>query len=175
VDDVRSLALVQHGEGGAEIRLRPLAEVIETVLEEFEPEAVARGVALALEGAAPALEVDAARVELALMNLVGNAVKYADPAKAERWVRLRVLLSDAVDEWSVVVEDNGLGIPEPLHERVCERFFRAHPEAAEGTGLGLSIAREGLEQIGARLEFHSEAGVGSRFWIVLPGARPPAR
>ncbi len=49
-----------------------------------------RQVRLEIEEPIPEVEVDATRAERALINLVGNAVKYSDPEEADRWVRLSV-------------------------------------------------------------------------------------
>jgi signal transduction histidine kinase len=70
----------------------------------------------------------------------------------------------------VEVSDNGLGIPPELHGRIFERFFRAHPDAADGTGLGLSIVREAIRQMESRLEFDSEPARGTTFRFSLPNA-----
>ncbi len=105
----------------------------------------------------PAIEVNAAAVELSLTNLLSNAIKYADPEKSLRWVEVEAAAS-AVDEHGVCelvvrVRDNGLGVPERDRDRLFERFFRAHAvstPAIEGTGLGLSIVRETAESLGGR-------------------------
>ena len=83
----------------------------------------------------PDVQVDATRVELALINLIGNAIKYSDPTKEDRWVRVSVQRDERW--WRISVEDNGVGIPEGMQDRVFEQFVRAHPGVAEGSGLGL--------------------------------------
>ena len=57
----------------------------------------------------PDVQVDAIRVELALINLVGNAVKYSDPAEEDRWVRVAVQ-RDEEGYWRISVSDNGMGV-----------------------------------------------------------------
>jgi signal transduction histidine kinase len=70
--------------------------------------------------------------------------------------------------WWASVSDNALGI-EPEHQgRILDRFFRAHPDVAEGAGLGLSIAQDATQQLGSRVEFESEPGVGTTFRFFLP-------
>ena len=126
----------------------------------------------------PDAEISAAAVELCVTNLVSNAIKYADPAKAERWVEVegRFVSDERGAPREVVVEvcDNGLGVPAEKRARLFDRFFRAHEGAAasevEGTGLGLSIVRETVESLGGRVwaEFPAE---GSVFGFAVPCRR----
>lgn len=118
--------------------------------------AQAQGVEIRLRNL-PAIEVNAAAVELSLTNLLSNAIKYADPEKPERWVEVEAATGAAdesgVYELVIRVRDNGLGVPERDRDRLFERFFRAHATSApsvEGTGLGLSIVRETAESLGGR-------------------------
>ena len=140
--------------------------------------AEARGVSIRL-GALPSVEVHASAVELCLSNYVSNAIKYADPEKAERWVeiagRLRYSGQDAEGTGSseVVVEvsDNGIGVPEKAQDRLFQRFFRAHDKRAptvEGTGLGLSIVNETVHSMGGKAWAEFPAVGGSIFAFSLP-------
>ncbi|HEV2735164.1 MAG TPA: sensor histidine kinase [Longimicrobiaceae bacterium] len=169
VDDVRALALAQLAQARAG-RFLKVAEVVGEVLAEVRPLAEESGVRLEVQEPVPDLVVDASRVEIVLHNLIGNAVKYADPAKPERWVRISFSRPPGSGEWWVEVADNGLGIPLEMQGRIFDRFFRAHPEAAEGSGLGLAIVREAVQQLGSRLEFDSEPGQGTTFCFPLPPA-----
>jgi signal transduction histidine kinase len=125
----------------------------------------------------PDVEISAAAVELCVTNLVSNAVKYADPAKHERWVEVDGLLvadeRGGPREVVVRVRDNGLGVPPDKRRRLFERFFRAHDGTGadvEGTGLGLSIVRETIESLGGRAwaEFPAD---GSVFAFAAPCRR----
>ena len=125
----------------------------------------------------PAVEVDAAAVELCLANYVSNAIKYADPSKPERTVEISgelIVPSPArPGELIVRVRDNGLGVPAASREHLFEQFFRAHAAtvAAEGTGLGLNIVQETVASLGGRAwaEFPEEGG--SVFAFALPSRR----
>lgn len=130
-------------------------------------------------GELPNVEIPAAAVELALTNLVSNAIKYSNRERSDRWVEIGVAAerADADCEIVLVVRDNGIGVPADKRAHLFERFFRAHENTVtgvEGTGLGLSIVRETIESIGGRAwaEF---SDVGSSFSIALPCRRAADR
>jgi signal transduction histidine kinase len=133
--------------------------------------AQARGVEVRVEPGIPEVEVNAAGVELCLSNYLSNAIKYCDPAKGQRWVRIAG--STVEGELVVAVEDNGLGVPAEARESLFSRFFRAHGDTAavEGTGLGLSIVRETVEAMGGRAWAEFDGPAGTRFLIALPCRR----
>jgi signal transduction histidine kinase len=115
----------------------------------------------------PAVEVDAAAVELCISNLLSYAIKYADASKDRSWVEVSGELIDpakSIGELVVRVRDNGIGVPEKGRSRLFQQFYRAHGETvtnAEGTGLGLSLVRETAETLGGRAwaEFPSDGGL----------------
>ncbi len=170
VDDVRTLAAAQRGEP-AEQRCEPLSDVIQGVRGQVEPMAREADVRLRFPEEVPRVHVDAARVGLALVNLVANAVKYADPDKPERCVALTIEPRHD-GGWVIEVADNGVGIPDEQQPHVFERFFRGRTKDAEGTGLGLAITLEAIEQIGGRIRVDSESGRGTAFQVELPPGRP---
>lgn len=107
------------------------------------------------------------RLRQALVNLVGNAIKYA-PADTEICIKVepgrdesRVLL---------VVEDHGTGIPEDYKHKVFDRFARVKSSSAgkPGLGLGLYIVRVVAEGHGGRVHVEDTKGGGARFVMELP-------
>ena len=140
----------------------------------------ARDVVVRVSPDLPAVEVNAAAVELCLTNYISNAIKYSDPGKAERWVEIRSRVEqphhpDDTPELVVEVSDNGLGVPEDARRKLFDPFFRAHVESAvsdvEGTGLGLSIVRETVEMLGGRAWAEPSTSGGSLFAFALPCRR----
>lgn len=174
VDDVRALALAELAQARAG-RFLQIEEVFGEVLAEVRPLVEEGGVRIDVQEPVPDLVVDASRVELVLLNLISNAAKYADPAKPVRWVRVSLHHPPGSGQWWVEVADNGLGIPSEMHGRIFDRFFRAHPDAAEGTGLGLAIVREAVQQMQSSLKFDSEPGQGTTFSFSLPRAEEEQR
>jgi PAS domain S-box-containing protein len=109
---------------------------------------------------------DADRVVQALVNLVGNALKFTPPGGAVR-------INAAPDEHEVIfaITDEGRGIPVGELESIFERFHQvssADGREKGGTGLGLTITKSIVERHGGRIWVESEPGVGSTFWFTLP-------
>lgn len=152
----------------------PLPRAAAEVCRQLREMSQSSGVKVRIEEL-PEIEVNAGAVELCLTNYVSNAIKYADPAKPERWVRVAgEVRRDGGDcELVVVVEDNGLGVPEDAREQLFSRFYRAHGTitGVEGTGLGLSIVRETMEGLGGRAWAEFDGVEGSRFLLALPCRR----
>ena len=122
-----------------------------------------RGVTLEVgEFAEAPIRADRALVRQLLMIVLDNAVKFSPPGGR---VRLHVATTDG--HATVVVEDDGPGIPKHQLPHVFERFYRGDPARgrAEGAGLGLAIARWIAEAHGAEIALDSESGRGTRVTI----------
>jgi signal transduction histidine kinase len=165
-DDVHALAIAQGSEESARGRRLALRMLLEETVEELGGLAEEKGVRLEVQEVIPDVQVDATRVELVLINLLGNAIKYSDESKADRWVRISVQRHEPT-HWRIGIADNGVGIPEDLQGLVFEQFVRAHPEVADGTGLGLAIARAAIDQLHGEIWVESEPGAGSTFFFTV--------
>jgi signal transduction histidine kinase len=170
-DDVHALAIAQGSEESAQGRRLALRTLLEETIEELSGLAEEKGVRLEIQEVIPDVQVDATRVELVLINLLGNAIKYSDDGKADRWVRIGVQRQEPA-HWRIGVADNGVGIPESMQPLVFEQFVRANPEVADGTGLGLAIARAAIDQLHGEIWLESEPGAGSTFYFTV--VDPPA-
>ena len=165
-DDVHALAIAQGSEETAQGRRLSLRSLLQETVEELESIATDKGVRIEVQEPVPDVQVDATRVELAIVNLIGNAVKYSDPEENDRWVRVSVQ-RDGGGHWCIAVSDNGMGIPPNMQPLIFDQFVRAHPDRADGTGLGLSIAKEAVEQMGGRIWLESQHGEGTTFYFTV--------
>jgi signal transduction histidine kinase len=110
-------------------------------------------------------QFDAARIERVLDNLLGNAVKYSPPGSC---VSLELT---AKHGWAtIVVRDQGMGIPPEDLPHVFEPFRRGGNVVGRisGTGIGLSNAQRIVRRHGGTLSVESVLGQGSSFTIRLP-------
>jgi len=155
-----------------------LPEAASEAVRELQEAAKAKGVNVRVADDLPPIEVDAAVVELCLMNYVSNGIKYSDTAKPERWVSIHARIEGPATERDrevvIRVTDNGIGVPADSREHLFREFYRAHGETvteAEGTGLGLSIVRETVESIGGRAWAEFPEDAGSVFAFSIPARR----
>ena len=99
-------------------------------------------------------------------NLISNALKYADPARAPH-IRIVCAPDPATGRPVLTFQDNGLGLDlAHVRPRLFQQFSRFHPHI-EGSGMGLYLVNRIVEQNGGRLEVESEVGVGSLFRLLL--------
>lgn len=103
------------------------------------------------------------------VNLVTNACNAAGPDGGVVSIRTRRYGNDQIE---IVVEDNGIGIPEADLDQVFEPFFSTRRKG-QGTGLGLSIVKNIIEQHAGRIQIESESGKHTTVSIVLPSYFDP--
>jgi signal transduction histidine kinase len=107
---------------------------------------------------APQLYCDRRWTELALSNLIDNAIKFTPPGgKVELGARGG---EDVIRLW---VQDNGIGIQPEDRDHIFERFYRGKTSTAPGSGLGLAMVKSVMEAQGGRVSVDSIPGKGSRF------------
>lgn len=117
----------------------------------------------------PLVDVDAARIEVVLSNLLSNALAYGDGV-------VRVVARRDGDEVSISVEDGGPGIDEHDMPYIFERFYRANHgqrRSSSGSGLGLAICKAFVEAHGGRIWVERRAD-GAAIAFTLPLASPTA-
>jgi signal transduction histidine kinase len=151
-----------------------VATVAADVARQLGDMASARNVRIVIDADRSQLRLDPARLELALMNLVSNAIKYSDPEKADAFVEVTSRSRETPATQCVIcVRDNGLGIPEANRAAIFDRFFRAHAHkdaelGITGLGLGLAITADCVQAMGGVITCDSAIGRGSCFSITLP-------
>jgi CheY-like chemotaxis protein/HPt (histidine-containing phosphotransfer) domain-containing protein len=108
---------------------------------------------------------DPGRLRQILINLVGNAIKFASEGEVRVEVRLAERAPDGVT-LHVSVVDSGIGIPADKQAAIFAPFIQADSSTTRrhgGTGLGLAITRQLVEMMGGRLWVDSAPGIGSTF------------
>ena len=149
----------------------PLASVLSDVVELYDASAEAEGITLVskVEGRPIALG-DKNLLTSALANLIANALKYAGIGST---VQVRAI--EDRDTVSIVVQDDGPGIPPAERVRVVDRFYRLdHSRSLPGNGLGLSIVTAIASLHWGKLEL-ADAFPGLLARVVLPREAAAAR
>lgn len=164
------------GQVGPSRQRVPVQHFLSLVQEAYGPEAQRRGVTLSTHDEAPGLEVevDGSLLDMALRNLVENALAAAQGASPSVRLSARVAASPArvgLDGAApapgpfvaLVVEDNGPGLPS-----AARRTEAGVTTRAAGSGLGLAIARRVAERHGGALALEDREEGGARISLVLP-------
>jgi len=112
------------------------------------------------------VHADKKRIEQVITNLISNAIKYS-PTGGE----VNIMCDSDDHEIKVSVADQGIGIPEEMHDKLFNRFFRVRSGIANtlpGMGLGLYITSGIIKRHGGTLNVKSSPGNGSVFYFTLP-------
>ncbi|MBI5256744.1 MAG: HAMP domain-containing histidine kinase [Burkholderiales bacterium] len=176
LNEMLDLARLQ-ARGGADLALLPMAldTLLRDTLDSFQPP----------DGRAPPrweagpgprpVQVDAAKLQRALRNLLSNAYKYS-PAGGEVLVRLHERQGPQGGlEFGIEVQDHGIGLTAEQLARVGERFYRADKSGSVlGTGLGVALVREIVTLHGGSMALRSAPGEGTSVTLWLPASPAPA-
>ncbi|GEM_PF-2500278 len=101
-----------------------------------------------------------------LENLISNSIKYSDPNRNNRFVRIEI--SKVKNGHYIRIWDNGLGIPKKYMGEVFGMFKRFHKTASFGSGLGLYMVKKNIKKIGGEISVNSDSE-GTEFTVFLPG------
>jgi PAS domain S-box-containing protein len=113
----------------------------------------------------PTLKTEPVPLQQIFMNLINNALKYAQ--KPDVCVLVEVRPAGNYYEFSVA--DNGAGIAPEYHEKIWGIFQRLESrDKIEGTGIGLSVVKKIVESRGGRVWLESEVGAGTTFYFTWP-------
>ena len=168
VDSVLEFSRIEQGRRSYQMQVLRLEEVVRSAASALEYPLAQTGFTLTIssDGSEPTLRGDRDALTQAVLNLLGNAMKYSGDA---RTIDLR--LGTRGREAFVDVVDRGIGIPRDDQSRIFERFHRVQSPATAGiagTGLGLALARHVVEAHHGRIAVVSDPGRGSTFSVVIP-------
>jgi len=173
INDILDFTKIDEGRIDLENEPFSIETAVRDVTSLMEPTARAKGLELrvAFPEAGPVwVRGDQGRVRQVVSNLVNNAIKFTESGH----VAVDAVWRDAGDgrvEWTVAVEDTGIGIARDRVDRLFERFSQGDGSTTRrygGTGLGLAICRQLAGLMGGRVGATSEPGVGSRFVFQVP-------
>jgi two-component system phosphate regulon sensor histidine kinase PhoR len=164
IENVLDFAKAERGDAAYELRLADLGEVVRQAVElcRVRAERDATTIELFVEDDLPLAKLDERAIEVAVTNLIDNALKYAAEG---HWVRVEVRRTKK-RRLEVVVIDRGPGIPEEERARIFERFVRADSTSkSRGSGIGLSLVRAVARAHGGKVWVEPNSPRGSQFHV----------
>ncbi len=142
-----------------------LMEFMETIIQELQHvQKAGQEVLLSSDQQSIQVYLDKQFTRNVFLNLLSNALKYSPPHKP-----VDLIISTTKSSLTVVIKDQGIGIPEDEQQNLFNLFFRARNVTnIEGTGLGLPIVKKYIELMHGEITFESALEQGSTFTITLP-------
>jgi len=167
INDVLDLSKIEAGRLALSLGRYDMADVVRTVESSLGPLAAEKRITLecSIPPELPTGWGDGRRITQALMNLVGNAVKFTESGTVSVGVEC-----DSIS-FTVSVTDTGPGIAETDQHTIFEDFYQVDGSITRrqgGTGLGLAIAKRMIEMHGGRLWVDSTLGQGAEFVFTVP-------
>jgi len=180
INDVLDLSKIEAGQMTLSLHEYSMQEIVQAVSTAIQPLAATKNLTLkvTMPPDLPPGKGDQRRISQVLMNLVGNAIKFAGAGE----VRVEARIADG--SFLVSVSDTGPGIAPADQKRIFEEFQQVEPpgqtrgpspgvdgansRSKGGTGLGLAIAKRIIEMHGGRIWVESKLGMGSTFTFTLP-------
>ena len=165
VEQLLLLARMDDSHSTASAAPQDMAELCRRTLAALQWQADVHRVDLSFdaEEPLPALAVEPSLVEMALRNLVDNAIRYGGDGQA---VDTRLFRQD--DNLCLSVRDHGAGVAADELSRLSERFYRAGRSGDSGAGLGLSIVSRIMETCHGRCQLANHADGGLEVTLIFP-------
>lgn len=157
------LSRLDAGIARLELAEHAVAELLASAARPFAQAAEHKGIRLVVHPTPLVVRCDRARIEIALSNLIENALKFT-PAGG----RVEVCAEAEGGHARLLVRDTGIGVAPEDRPHVFERFYRGKNHRAEGSGLGLAIVKSIAQAHGGAAFVESAPGAGSTFGIALP-------
>lgn len=139
---------------------------IESVLNLYQSELTEHGFKIEMSCETQTIEADYNGLQIALRNLIENAIKFSKEVENPR---LQFLVEDNRHHWNIIVADNGIGFNMKYHNKIFEIFQRLHrAEDYPGTGIGLAMVAKAVSKMNGEIRAESVPGEGTKFYLVIP-------
>lgn len=170
IDDLLDMEKLIAGKMPFDIKPLNVSTEFKLAVDNLQPFALQHSIVLCIEtDSFLTVLADSLRLQQVLTNLLSNAIKFSTAGS-------EVLLTAQQERHTIfiTVSDKGAGIAPEFQHRVFERFAQAdgsNQRQKGGTGLGLAICKELVQQMQGEINFKSELGVGTCFFVKLPACQ----
>jgi two-component system, OmpR family, sensor histidine kinase KdpD len=165
VTETIRMARIEAGEIRLNEKLCPVQNLLLAAREHLGPITEGRTLDVQIEAQLPLVHADSELLELAIRQVIDNALKYSPPKSS---ISIRAAASE--NGVIITVQDQGAGIPEADQPHVFEKFYRGSNLRSKlaGTGMGLAVARQILRAHGGDIRIGGSSERGSEFIISFP-------
>ena len=168
VENVLRFSAKENNVGGLDLVERPLQAIVQSIVDEFQPLALAADMKIELAAeSSPVVVADRDALRQAVLNLLDNAVKYGPSRQT-----IVVSIETTDDGWArLCVTDQGPGIPLQDRDDIWNPYHRLSRErrsAIAGAGIGLAVVRDIAQRLGGRAYVEGERDAGACFVLELP-------
>lgn len=167
IDNVLDFARMERRNEAYEFQKVDIREPVARAVDVCRPRAERQSIPLELDlrvDGDTTTELDERALEIALINLIDNALKYAPGSE-----RISVTVSRDGDKFRIAVTDGGVGIPRDQRKKIFDRFVRGKTtsEGVRGSGIGLSLVAQIAEAHKGKAWVEEAPGGGARFVMTL--------
>jgi len=177
IDNVLDFARLERSVEAYEFAPVSIRETVDHAVEVCQPRAERQAIPLLIQHEVEATEcprIDARALEIALINLIDNALKYAPKSD-----QIIVNLSREAGYFKLGVLDRGPGIDKDQRKKIFDRFVRgsaaqtqASAERTRGSGIGLSLVAQIAQAHGGSAWVEDRPGGGAQFWLTVRASQP---
>jgi PAS domain S-box-containing protein len=174
INDILDLSKIEAGKISLNMQRCNVVSLLADVASTMRPRAGLRGNMLSVEYLSILPETiltDGNRLRQAIVNLVGNAVKFTENGQVRIQIHFLHQWRDNQPAVKIAIADTGIGISEEVLSRLFQPFNQGDTATSQkygGTGLGLAISRHIAELLGGELSVKSVRGGGSTFTLIVP-------
>ena len=171
INDILDIQKIESGQMAFKFHSMDVMPFLQKVVDENRVYGEQYGIRFVLKSTVDdaCVFADSDRLMQVMANLLSNAAKFSPQ---DDTVEINVAMHD--ERVRISVTDNGPGIPMDFHDKVFEKFTQSDSSDTRqkgGTGLGLSISKIIIEKHGGQIGFVSREGIGTTFFIELPGMK----
>jgi len=168
VGNLLDMARLEPGRVKPKLDWCDVTDLIQVTLTETERDLARHKVTTDIANGLPLVLTDFVLMQHVVTNLLLNAAAHTPPGTS-----IHVLARAQNDMLTLIVEDNGPGLPPDALPFIFDKFYRAPLAPAGGTGLGLAIVKGFVEAQGGRVQAANRPEGGAAFTVYLPTTKPP--